>query len=78
MDLPRGTQEQIDKGIEIIKRGGVIAFPTDTVYGLGSGAFIDSAVERLTKTGRLKWLCLLLADCSVHEVADFVLLTPGN
>lgn len=39
--------EQIDKGIQILKRGGVIAFPTDTVYGLGADAFRSKAVERI-------------------------------
>jgi len=39
--------EQIDKGIQILKRGGVIAFPTDTVYGLGADAFNPDAVGRI-------------------------------
>ncbi|GAG33066.1 unnamed protein product, partial [marine sediment metagenome] len=39
--------EQINKGIQILKRGGVIAFPTDTVYGLGADAFRSKAVERI-------------------------------
>lgn len=39
--------EQIDKGIQILKRGGVIAFPTDTVYGLGADAFRFEAAERI-------------------------------
>jgi L-threonylcarbamoyladenylate synthase len=39
--------EQINKGIRILKQGGVIAFPTDTVYGLGADAFNLKAVERI-------------------------------
>ena len=39
--------EQIDKGIQILKQGGVIAFPTDTVYGLGADAFNSNAVKRI-------------------------------
>lgn len=38
---------QLNKGIQILKRGGVIAFPTDTVYGLGADAFNPRAVERI-------------------------------
>lgn len=38
---------QIKKGVAILKKGGVIAFPTDTVYGLGAGIFSESAVKRL-------------------------------
>jgi len=41
--LPR----EIEKGVKILKKGGVIAFPTDTVYGLGADAFNATAVERI-------------------------------
>ena len=40
-------QREIQQGIEILKKGGVIAFPTDTVYGLGADAFNATAVERI-------------------------------
>ncbi len=33
--------------LEILRQGGVIAFPTDTVYGVGAHAFRPEAVERL-------------------------------
>ncbi|GAI02303.1 unnamed protein product, partial [marine sediment metagenome] len=29
-------QEQVRKAVQILKKGGIIAFPTDTVYGLGA------------------------------------------
>jgi L-threonylcarbamoyladenylate synthase len=75
-DLPENIQEQIKKGAEIIKGGGVIAFPTDTVYGLGAGAYIESAVERIFQVKQRPpemALPVLLADISqVHEVARFI------
>jgi len=40
-------QEQVEKGVKILREGGVIAFPTDTVYGLGADAFNPKAVERI-------------------------------
>ncbi|MGB6874077.1 MAG: L-threonylcarbamoyladenylate synthase [Dehalococcoidia bacterium] len=40
-------QREIEKGVKILQRGGVIAFPTDTVYGLGADAFNSTAVERI-------------------------------
>jgi L-threonylcarbamoyladenylate synthase len=40
-------QREIEKGVEILQIGGVIAFPTDTVYGLGADAFNSTAVERI-------------------------------
>jgi len=40
-------QREIEKGVNILQKGGVIAFPTDTVYGLGADAFNSVAVERI-------------------------------
>jgi L-threonylcarbamoyladenylate synthase len=40
-------QPDIEEGVGILKKGGVIAFPTDTVYGLGADAFNSTAVERI-------------------------------
>jgi L-threonylcarbamoyladenylate synthase len=41
------TEENLKHAAEIIKSGGVIAFPTETVYGLGANAFDAAAVERI-------------------------------
>jgi len=41
------SQEQVEKGVKTLREGGVIAFPTDTVYGLGADAFNPKAVERI-------------------------------
>ncbi len=72
-ELPARIQKQIERGIEIIRGGGVVAFPTDTVYGLGAGAYIESAVEKIFKFKSRPpemALPLLLADVSqIHEVA---------
>jgi L-threonylcarbamoyladenylate synthase len=40
-------QREIAKGVRILRMGGVIAFPTDTVYGLGADSFNPAAVERI-------------------------------
>ena len=37
----------IARAAEILRRGGVIAFPTDTVYGIGAHGLNGEAVERL-------------------------------
>src|SRR3972149_183481 len=39
-------QEQVDRAIEVLRVGGVVAYPTDTVYGLGANAFDEAAVAR--------------------------------
>ena len=38
---------KISKAISIIERGGVIVYPTDTVYGLGCSIFNNKAIERI-------------------------------
>jgi L-threonylcarbamoyladenylate synthase len=41
------TEEQIAKAAEILQRGGLVAFPTETVYGLGAAALDEHAVQRI-------------------------------
>lgn len=67
-------QQQVELGISVLKQGGLVAFPTDTVYGLGAGANIPQAVERIYKVKERPpsmALPLLLADISqIREVAE--------
>src|SRR5512145_1669113 len=42
-------QRQVQKAVEILKEGGIIIFPTDTVYGLGCDVFHHKAVERVAR-----------------------------
>jgi L-threonylcarbamoyladenylate synthase len=35
------------KAAEFIKRGGIVAFPTETVYGLGANVFDEKAIEKV-------------------------------
>ncbi|GAB4306140.1 MAG: L-threonylcarbamoyladenylate synthase [Methanobacteriaceae archaeon] len=40
-------KNKIEKIIEILKNGGVILYPTDTVYGIGANIFDKNAVKRV-------------------------------
>lgn len=58
-------QREIEKGVKVLQMGGVIAFPTDTVYGLGADAFNSKAVERIYEIKnrpKHRQLPLLIAD----------------
>ncbi len=47
------TEQSIKTAAEIIKNGGVVAMPTETVYGLAASAFCDSAIKKVfTAKGR--------------------------
>ncbi len=67
-------EEKLREGAEIIKKGGLVAFPTETVYGLGCDALNEKAVERLFRVkGRRadKPLILHICDTSqAYEVAE--------
>jgi L-threonylcarbamoyladenylate synthase len=61
IDHPRA----LGNAVEVIESGGVIAFPTDTVYGIGVSAFNEYAVEKIYRVkGRsiLKAIPVLIAD----------------
>lgn len=38
---------QIQQALAVLKNGGILAFPTDTVYGLGALAFDNAAIESI-------------------------------
>lgn len=51
--LNLNNQDQINKTAEItaeaLKKGGVIVYPTETLYGLGADAFNESAIAKVQK-----------------------------
>ena len=42
----------------ILRRGGLVAFPTETVYGLGGNALDGQAVARIFAAPGVAWLAL--------------------
>ena len=61
--------EAVAEAVRIVKRGGVVAIPTDTVYGLGCDPSSDQAVEALfkVKNRQAKPVPVLCADSGVAE-----------
>jgi L-threonylcarbamoyladenylate synthase len=41
------AQEEMDRAAEILRSGGLVALPTETVYGLGANALDEEAVARI-------------------------------
>lgn len=65
--LSEDLLKQVAEGVSVLKRGGIVAYPTDTVYGLGASAFIREAVLRIFQIKRRlrdMALPLLLSDVS--------------
>ncbi len=82
---------QVDRAVEILKDGGIVAYPTDTVYGLGGDVFSRKAAEKIYKVKQRPRdlpLPVLLADReqlsavvdSVPEIAKFLMrrFWPGG
>lgn len=68
---------KIKEGIRVLKNGGLVAFPTDTVYGLGADAESLEAIDRLYQVKRRpreKPLILFLAE--KEEVLNFAETIP--
>jgi L-threonylcarbamoyladenylate synthase len=65
---------EIQTALEILQNGGIVAFPTDTVYGLGALAFDNSAIESIyTAKDRPieKAIPILIGDLSdLDQIAD--------
>lgn len=45
---------QLDKVIEVLREGGVIIYPTDSVYGIGCDIYNHKAVERIARIKGVK------------------------
>ncbi len=68
----------INKAVEVLKNGGVIIYPTDTVYGIGCDIFNKAALERVytikqdAGTKLFSFICPNLKDISKYaKVSDF-------
>jgi L-threonylcarbamoyladenylate synthase len=64
-------QKQIERGISILKRGGIVAYPTDTVYGLGASIQFPGAIERIFEVkARPRGIALPLLLSSVSQISE--------
>ncbi len=75
--VPEGDGASGDEAVRVLRDGGLVCYPTDTVYGIGAAASDDAAVRRLyAAKGRPldKPLPLLLGD--VSDAARVAEVTP--
>ena len=63
----------IKKAVDTLKNGGVIAFPTDTVYGIGCNPYNTKAIKRIYKIkGRDEKKSLPVLGYSKNELDKIV------
>jgi len=78
VDTQNPEREALDAALAVLRRGEVIVFPTETLYGLGCDAFDEAAVRRLYDLKRRdsrKPILVLAHDMNL--VADCVAAVPG-
>ena len=80
---------KIQRAVEVLRDGGVIAYPTDTVYGIGCDITQKRAVDRVYAIKRMKpdqplaFICPDLGDLAKYALVDdrtyrlMRRLTPG-
>ena len=69
----RLSSESLDGVAEIIEKGGVIAFRTDTFYGLGADPFNSDAIQKLKQLkGREDHKPILIVISDRDQVARFI------
>ena len=67
------TRAGLTRAAQLIRSGGVIAFPTDTVYGLGAAADDEVATRRVFHIkGRPVGLPLILMVAAESQLENFV------
>ena len=69
--------ERIAAAAEVIRAGGLVAFPTETVYGLGANALDQEAVAKIFRAkGRPENDPLIVHIASLDTLSEIVLAIP--
>jgi tRNA threonylcarbamoyl adenosine modification protein (Sua5/YciO/YrdC/YwlC family) len=78
LDEHRPNPRKIQKAAEVLEEGGVIAYPTDTVYGIGCDLLNRKAIDRiyrikgLDRGHRMSFICQDLSNIAEYAyVTDF-------
>lgn len=70
-------EKEITKAVDVLRKGGVIIYPTDTIWGIGCDATNEKAVKKIYDIKRRleeKTMIVLLSDKS--ELKDYLKTVP--
>ncbi len=72
------TSNDIKRAGELLRAGEVVAFPTETVYGLGADATNETAVKKVfTAKGRPADNPLIMTIADEKQLDEFVLISQA-
>jgi L-threonylcarbamoyladenylate synthase len=73
------NQEALDRAAGILRSGGLVALPTETVYGLGANALDSAAVERIFAAKRRPaWDPIIVHVASAQMIESLVAEVPES
>jgi len=70
-------EEEVKKAVDVLRKGGIILYPTDTIWGLGCDATRDDAVKkilRIKQSADEKSMLVLLDD--KNKLTKFIAEVP--
>ena len=72
-------RREVDEAVRVLREGGIILYPTDTVWGLGCDATNAEAVDRIYRLKRSENKKSMLVLCaSADMVVRYVNRAPGS
>jgi L-threonylcarbamoyladenylate synthase len=78
IDSP-GSMESLSQGAELLRQGGTVAFPTETVYGLGANALDQAAVQAIFEAKqRPSWDPLIVHVVNQEQLGMVAVDIPGQ
>ncbi len=48
MEIVKLDDQSVDKAVKVLKQGGLVIYPTETLYGIGADATKQNAIDKLT------------------------------
>lgn len=76
IDPLRPNPRKLAQAVQVLDRGGVIAYPTDTVYGIGCDLHNRKAIDKIYKIKRMDRGHPLSFICSdLSNIADYAYVT---
>jgi len=70
-------KQEIEKAVSVLKKGGIIIYPTDTVWGIGCDATKNKAVQEIFKLKkRLSQKSMIVLICEPENIETIVEKVP--
>ncbi|MBR2241108.1 MAG: threonylcarbamoyl-AMP synthase [Clostridia bacterium] len=68
-------EDELNKCVQVLQHGGLVIFPTETVYGIGASAYCEEAVKRIYEAKNRpndKPLSILVSD--KNEISKYAII----